>query len=215
MPLGDSITHGNPSGYRNYLWYKLEDKEYTIDFIGSQNDGYLVTPYFDSNHEGYWGWKTYEISAIIYTLLVNNPPDFILLHIGSNDVSPTQGVNSSSVAGLEDILNKIDAYENDYNHPITIVLASIINRREYHDTVTYFNINLRNMANARIANGDKITLVNMESDAGLTPADFQGTEHPNDSGYAKMANVWFDKLDEILSKDDYAWLIPVYHVILN
>ena len=199
MPLGDSITHGYPSGYRNYLWYKLQDAKYDVDFVGSQNDGYLVTPHFDSDHEGYGGYKTYEIADIVYRLLEDNQPDIILLHIGSNDVSPTQGIDSSSVAGLEDILNQIDYYEKDYNHPIKIILASIINRQEYHQTVTDFNINLRSMANKRISNGDLITLVNMEDDAGLITSDFGDATHPNDSGYYKMANVWFPTLTDILN----------------
>ena len=206
MPLGDSITQGFPStsGYRNYLWYKLQDADYDVDFIGSQNDGYLVTPYFDSNHEGYGGWMTYDIAEIVYGLLEDNQPDIILLHIGSNDVSPTQGLDSSSITGLEDILNQIDYYEQDYNHQITVVLASIINRKEYHQTVTDFNINLRNMANSRIANGDLITLVNMESDAGLTSSDYEDATHPNDNGYTKMANVWFNTLEDILVNESHS-----------
>ena len=217
MPLGDSITYGYPSdsGYRNYLWYKLEDAKYIIDFIGSQDDGYTVTPSFDYNHEGYGGWKTYDIASIVYTLLEDNQPDVILLHIGSNDTSPTQGVDSSSVTGLNNILNEIDEYERNYNHPITVILASIINRRTYHQTITDFNINLRALATSRITNGDKITLVDMESGAVLTSSDFTDATYSNDNGYAKMADVWFDKLDEVLPKDDYAWLVAVNHIILN
>ena len=198
MPLGDSITHGYPSGYRNYLWYKLQNAQYNVDFIGSQNNGYLVTPYFDSDHEGYGGWKTYEIAEIVYRLLEDNQPDVILLHIGSNDASPSQMVDSSSVVGLEQILNQIDAYEYDYAHPIKIILAAIINRKFYHKTVTDYNRNLRAMANERILSGDDITLVDMENDAALKASDFKDLTHPNDSGYLKMSNVWFNALDDIL-----------------
>ena len=55
MPLGDSITYGYPSstGYRNYLWYKLRDAHYTVNFVGSQHDGYGYG--FDVDHEGYGG----------------------------------------------------------------------------------------------------------------------------------------------------------------
>jgi lysophospholipase L1-like esterase/uncharacterized protein YxeA len=196
MPLGDSITHGYPHGYRSYLWYKLSDASYSANFVGSQHDGYGYG--FDVDHEGYGGFKTYELSGIVYGLLQDNQPDIILLHIGSNDVSPTQGVDSDSVEGLEDILNQIQHYENDYNHQIRVVLAAIINRREYHDTVRYYNRNLRNLANSRIALGDKITLVDMEYDAGLNAGDYGDATHPDNSGYYKMSNVWFDALKGLL-----------------
>jgi len=198
MPLGDSITHGYPHGYRSYLWYKLQDAQYSVDFVGSQDNGYLVTPSFDTNHEGYGGWMTYDIANIVYGLLVDNPPDIILLHIGSNDVSPTQGLDSSSISGLEDILNEIDIYERDYHHSIRVILATIINRREYHQTVRDYNRNLINLAQSRIRNGDKITLVDMEYGAGLNVNDYGDATHPDGSGYYKMSNVWFDALNTLL-----------------
>lgn len=194
MPLGDSITHGYPHGYRSYLWDKLKNASYTVNFVGSNHDG----SGFDNDHEGYGGWMTDDIAGIVYGLLANNPPDIILLHIGSNDVSPTQGRDSSSVAGLEDILNHIDYYEDDYNHPIRVILATIINRREYHQTVRDYNRNLINLANSRIANGDKITLVDMEYGAGLNANDYGDATHPDNSGYYKMSNIWFDALDRLL-----------------
>lgn len=200
MPLGDSITRGYPSsdGYRNDLWYKLKDEKYAIDFVGSQNDGYNITPVFDSNHEGYGGFKTYELAEIVYGFLQDSKPDIILLHIGSNDTSPTQGTNSSSISGLSNILNQIDKYEQDYNHDITIMLSTIINRKTYHKTITQFNANLRSLASTRINKGDKIILADMENIAGLTSNDFADATHPNKQGYAKMANVWFSYLNIII-----------------
>ena len=200
MPMGDSITRGYPydSGYRKYLWYKLQETEFNLDFVGTQNHGTFVNPSFDTNHEGHNSIKSYELEEITYSALEDTSPDIILLHIGSNDTSPTQGVNSSSIAGVSAILNEIDRYETNFNHPIRVMLASIINRRSYHTTITQFNNNLRAMATTRIANGDKITLVNMETDAGLNSSDFSDATHPNYSGYSKMANVWFNTLTTML-----------------
>jgi len=216
MPLGDSITYGYPTsgGYRGYLWNKLQVAKYDVDFVGSQYDG----SGFDAHHEGYGYWKTYDIAESVYGFLQDNPADIILLHIGSNDASPTQGTNSSSIAGLRDILDEIDRYEQNYKHPITVVLASIINRRAYHDTIKRFNINLRSLANTRISNGDKIILIDMENGAGLNSSHFADQTHPNHSGYNRMSRVWFDSLDVVipaLKKDDYAWLTAINHIILN
>ena len=233
MPLGDSITQGitkggdgiyleepYQSGYRSYLWDFLNDADYDIDFVGSQDQGYALS--FDYNHEGYSWWTTQDIADHVYGFLANNPCDIILLHIGSNDVSPNQS-NSSSVTGLNNILNYIDYYERDYDHPIRVVLTTIIQRSTFHQTLKDYNSNLRNLANERIANGDKITLIDMEYGAGLNSNSYSDDVHPNYSGYNKMAIVWFDALENLLppppppptDEDDYAWLTPVYHIILN
>jgi len=200
MPLGDSITLGYPyaSGYRSTLWYQLNDAGYKVDFVGSNIDGYAVTPSFDYDHEGYNYFKTYDISEIVYGLLEENEPDIILLHIGSNDVSPTQGLNSSSTEHLNNILNQIDVYEQTYNHKIKVLLATIINRKVFHPTVVYYNINLINLLNTRLANGDDIVLVEMGEKADLQSYDYADSTHPNTNGYKKMAKIWFEKLNIIL-----------------
>ena len=221
MPLGDSITQGlNGSleekyqvAYRNDLYQNLKNEGYDIDFVGSQTHGYDVIPPFDYNHEGYAWWTTHDIADFVYSFLISNPADVILLHIGSNDTSPNQD-DSSSIEGVRNILNQIDLYESDYNHPIRIILATIINRRDYHQTVSDFNTNLRNLANDRIATGDQITLVDMEYDAGFNSNDYSDDVHPDESGYEKMSNVWVKALDNILAKDNYAWLISIYDIIL-
>ena len=205
MPLGDSITQGfngslaqmYQSAYRSYLWHLLNNDDYDIDFVGSQSQGYALSPSFDYNHEGYAWWTTQNIADHVYEFLANNQPDIILLHIGSNDVSPNQN-NSSSITGLNNILNQIDYYERDYNHPIRVVLTTIIQRTTYHQTLRDYNRNLISLANSRIANGDKITLIDMEYGAGLDYNDYSDSVHPDNSGYYKMANVWFDSLKNIL-----------------
>jgi len=205
MPLGDSITQGingsleerYQSAYRSELYHTLQNEEYLIDFVGSQVQGYDLYPRFDYNHEGYAWWTSYNIANYVYGFLVNNQPDIVLLHIGSNDTSPNQA-DSSSIEGVRAILNQIDLYESHYNHPVRVILATIINRRAYHRTVQYFNLNLRNLANARIAAGDILTLVDMEYGAEFTYYDYSDSVHPNESGYAKMANVWFEALTQLL-----------------
>jgi hypothetical protein len=83
-------------------------------------------------------------------------------------------------------------------------LARIINRNVYSQITTDFNDNVQAMAEARIAIGDKIAIVDMEDGAGIdyrletNGGDMADNLHPNDSGYAKMAVVWFDALKDIL-----------------
>jgi len=201
MPLGDSTTYDdayNPkpdslkAAYRSFLWYKLRDAGYWADFVGSQFTGWAVVPTFDGHNEGHPGWTSIDISHYVYRFLQNNPADIILLMIGANDWS-------EDVDGVNTILNEIDRYESNYHHHIKVILARIPNRREYHQWMTDYNINLQNLANQRISNGDDIYVVDMEHGAGINyPGDFQDPTHPNDTGYSKIANVWYGALRRFL-----------------
>jgi len=198
MPLGDSITWDNyhsdnrpnseRSAYRNYLWYKLKDIEYSANFVGSQSGGGAVEPYFDGDNEGHHGWTSYEIAESVYNFLAMNPADVILLHIGTNDWD-------SNPDGVEHILDEIDRFENDNGMHIRVILARIINRNPKMSLLSDFNRNIDAMAHNRVHNGDDIKIVNMENGAGIDyRADIADGTHPNDCGYEKMANVWFSAL---------------------
>lgn len=198
MPLGDSITYDNyydderpvseRSAYRNYLWYKLKDIDYSANFIGSQTGGSKVEPYFDGDHEGHHGWTSYEIAENVYRFLAMDSPDVILLHIGTNDWD-------RSPDGVEQILDEIDRFENDNGKSIKVILARIINRGHHSSLISDFNNNVGAMAHNRINNGDNIKIIDMENGAGIDyRSDMKDGTHPNDCGYEKMANVWFKAL---------------------
>ena len=73
-----------------------------------------------------------------------------------------------------------------------------------------FNINVAAMAQTRILSGDKILIVDMENGAGIDyhlstddpPGDMADWGHPFDTGYDKMADLWFSALMEILPQAD-------------
>jgi lysophospholipase L1-like esterase len=212
MPLGDSITRGwfgsaYSWGYRKPLYDKLINGGYSFDFVGVKADGSFPDP----SHEGRDGWQANELlngrpsapaEGKLANWLIADQPDIVLLHIGTNDV--TWGdINFNDVNG---ILNVIDAYEAANNKHITVILALIINRRIDSPAVlraqtTQFNIDVNNMATNRIANGDDIIIVNMESALNYNiGVDMADDVHPNDNGYAKMAAVWYDALADYFSE---------------
>jgi lysophospholipase L1-like esterase len=199
MPLGDSITYGTNStgtvGYRRPLYQLLSGAGYSVDFVGSQTDG---TPTdFDQNHEGHRGWRADQIRDNIAGWLDSNPADVVLLHIGTNDISQGQGATSTA-AEIGQILDRIDAWETAHNQ-VWVVLARIINRNDsWSGTTTQLNGLIQNLADTRIAQGDKIIVVNMESALNY-PGDLSDTVHPNDAGYGKMAAVWYAELETLLA----------------
>ncbi len=221
MPLGDSITwdwyYGDTRtdaylhGYRNHLWYKLQEKGYDVDFVGSRSNGGAITPHFDGDNEGHTGWTTSQIRDHVYSYLQQNRPDIILLHIGTNDmmyISP-----ASSVNGAEQILSEIHRFEQDTNTNIHIVLATIVNCRKNPSWVSEFNSYLRSMAANHIANGERLTLVEMYNPVGDNLID---GIHPNDTGYSIMANVWYDAVSKIIDENySYAWLVPSLSMLLD
>ena len=207
MPLGDSITwdwHYSDSrpnsqlhAYRSHLWWKLKDKKYKMDFVGSRSNGSAIRPSFDGNNEGYTGQSCTYIESNIYKWLSNNPADTILLHIGTND----SGIHSPAraVYHTEQILNQIDRFERNKKVKVKVILAKIIklyrNGNGSYDWVIDYNRKLGIMAKKRIDKGDNLMVVNMETGAGLNYSrDMIDGIHPTNCGYEKMATVWYEAL---------------------
>ena len=206
MFVGDSITYGTDStgtvGFRRPLYQSLlvTHGSGSFDFVGSQAHG---TPDdFDRDHEGHSGWEADEIESNIIGWLNTNPADIVALHIGTNDI--TAGDSVAAIAGdIDDILDNIDTWEAS-NHSVWVVLARIINRSNPTDTLglrtTELNEAIQILADARIALGDQIVVVDMEPALNY-PADLDDSVHPNDSGYGKMAAVYDPAIDALLTAD--------------
>jgi lysophospholipase L1-like esterase len=228
MPLGDSITFGTYSGeldpdymvsYRKALWDLLVADSYEVDFVGSLNSGLAV--FGDSDlvdHEGHPGWRDDEIvsgrlsdpaSGKLEDWLITERPNLVLLHIGTNGLDPSPN-------DVKDILDLIDNHEANFGEDVWVILARIINRNIYSSTTTQFNTNVYNMAFDRInnpgnpAHPDKIIIVDMEYGANINydlvthnpPGDMWDNLHPFETGYEKMATVWFSGLQAILPVAD-------------
>jgi hypothetical protein len=202
MPLGDSITLGSNAsvtdnnyrvGYRQKLYLDLVNGGYNIAFVGSLSSGMLAQPAFDIHHEGHGGWCAdgcyapyYDIRDYVFTFLTNNPADVVLLHIGTNDISG----NHENAAEVGGILDEIYRYSSE----ITVVLARIISRLDGKALqTTTFNNAVEALARSRPEYGDTLILVDMESALNY-PGDMDDLLHPNQVGYNKMADVWFNKL---------------------
>jgi len=214
MPLGNSITRGIAGssfnvGYRRLLYQNLTNFDYSIDFVGTQIDGIYTD--FDMDHEGHGGWHAEHpnnsslsiVDSISNWLDINNP-DIILLHIGTNDITEFELRNENAddlVGEVNSILDSIEVYETNRGVSIPIFLAQIINRVDNLSTTsideslvtTEFNDALKTSVNLRKVLGDEIILVDFENELQY-PDDLSDGVHPNDDGYVKMANLWFNEL---------------------
>jgi lysophospholipase L1-like esterase len=195
MPLGNSITGGTGSshkgGYRYYLYNSLSSTNFAFDFVGSLQDG---RGFDDNDHEGHSGARADELD--VRTHLINNHADLVLLEIGTNDVS--WGNNADQIRSyIERVIDRIYAFDA----AIKIYLSTIIPRRDYgwrqavNDEV---NASLPGLMSQKTAEGFTIYLVDIASRFKNIPDWHYNLMfddiHPNDAGYAVMAQAWLDAL---------------------
>ncbi len=195
MPLGNSITEGTGTpgitGYRKPLWNLIS--QYNIDFVGSQNDG--DNSGFDQDHQGHPGKTTIFIRDNLQGWLEQQSPDFVLFHIGTNDISE----NRSTQAIISDIEASLDIIWN-YRFDTRVFLCAIVPRKDGKDAQTralndeIWKLVLRR----RDQNGNLIHFVN-QYEAITADPNWQNnlmwdSLHPNEAGYQRMA----EKFESVL-----------------
>jgi lysophospholipase L1-like esterase len=200
MPLGDSITRGNGdfdgNSYRRTLSDDLGDNNFWVDFVGRLTDG----NFSDKQHEGHEGFSSQELADEVPS---TPPADVILLHIGTNDLS---GDPNPGITGVRNTLDAIDASKPQ----ATVLIARILKQSLGNEDgrTSTFNAQVDAMVGQRIAAGDKLIQVNMADDglfdwredpsSPYTSGDMKDWLHPNPSGYNKMADQWYAKLNTFL-----------------
>src|SRR5262245_14283328 len=194
MPLGDSITEGvgstTEAGYRQPLYDLLANAGIAFDFVGGlENGNGSVT---DKNHEGHAGFRTDELQVANY--LAANPADVILLEIGTNDIS-----FGASAAQVRDNISNLLGAIKAARPSARIYLSTVIPRTDNRQSTTQ-NLNnlLPNMVQSKVNGGQEIILVDIASQF-LAQPDWQTAlmaddKHPNDDGYALMAQGFFNAM---------------------
>ena len=220
MPLGDSITWGtnpdnsNSSGYRRSLYLQLINAGYNVNFVGSLNGG--LPDDFDRDNEGHPGWVSglpaYDTTAMLSTkitgFLNSNPPDIVLLLIGTNDCTEQDNPWEKTASELATSIGKLLDSIYVFNPNIKVFLGTIIDRADNqyrHDKTVATNGLLPGMINSLpAAQREKITLIDMYSALGdyyynhsnsnftYQSGSSLHTAHPNTNGYQTLANTWFE-----------------------
>ncbi|MBN1182564.1 MAG: T9SS type A sorting domain-containing protein, partial [Bacteroidales bacterium] len=205
------------------LKFLLNSHGYITDFVGSESSGCAF--FSDCQHAGFGGtmdqyilrllqdgWITYYDGGWVskYAITPSGPyldvfsPDIILLHIGTNDITH-EGDAALTNQKITAILDMVDQYETRANKEVIVFVALIINRVKPWGTkatqTTAFNNGIKTLVQNRITAGDKLVIVDMENDAGFVYSytvdmanDGQGL-HPNETGYSKMAALWYAAIE--------------------
>ncbi|MDZ7344022.1 MAG: GDSL-type esterase/lipase family protein [candidate division KSB1 bacterium] len=192
MPLGDAITRGDVStpmnGYRRRLYTLLTHAGIAFDFVGSQRDG----NFSDNDHEGHSGWTSAQLLDSLSVFWMPPHPKVIFLYIGTNDIT-------NNVAPSQIILNLGAIVDRIYqNHPATeMYLALLIPRNDAKDANNNALNNLiSNLVAEKRSHGYRIFLVNhfrpFKNNPDWIKEYMVDTVHPNEAGYAVMAQTWFE-----------------------
>ncbi len=212
MCLGDSITNGGNAyaSYRYELWFDLQSAGYSVDFVGGRDFLFNGDPNFtwypdynttfDRDHEGYWGWRTDEIAAIVLNITTNAQPDVVMIHLGTNDIGQmgASGVTNADTH-LRSIINSIRSVRPD----VTILLARIIpigpgsGYFPNAGQVGPLNAIITTIAADMDTPGSPILLIDQNAGFDLNTMVQPDGLHPNLLGEARLADVWFSTLDTL------------------
>jgi lysophospholipase L1-like esterase len=197
MPLGDSITVGigssSSAGYRLRLWQDGEAAHWQFTFVGSQSSGPVSLP--DRQHEGHPGWRINQISANIVAWLQTYRPQIVLLQIGSNDIIQDYYPHTA-IQRLDRLLEQITN-----TLPGTIVMVAEITPLRnpiLNEKVVTYDHAIPGLVRSFETRGRHVEYVDMY-DAVPVSALGDGI-HPNTTGYALMAAVWYSALHREIAK---------------
>jgi lysophospholipase L1-like esterase len=201
LPLGDSITYGigstGSTSYRAALYKKLTDAGVNATFIGSTRSGNFAQP----SHEGWSGYTIAQISTMSEKSLPKKP-NVVALMAGTNDMP--RGDAKGAVGRLGALIDKIVAAVPD-----SVVLVATLTPLQFaQQAVTTFNGDVPGLVKARTDQGKKVAVVSM---AEVQAADLKDGVHPNDAGYAKMADAWYKAIEQVAAKGWIKDPVPVRH----
>jgi lysophospholipase L1-like esterase len=197
LPLGDSITFGNPTakgGYRVELFARAAADCKHITFLGSQKNGpdrVLGLP-FPKNNEGHPGWTIAQLDEISTSdQALASDPSMVLLHIGTNDMFRGPDGAGDRLAALIDKL--VAALPNSLLAVSTIIpLPPAAQDAQAYDALVPGIVEARARAGAHIIYVDQFDGFPSDGFA----ADMV---HPNDAvGYAWMGDNWYEAIKQYL-----------------
>jgi lysophospholipase L1-like esterase len=206
VPIGDSITQGTLQNddrldhptYRYWLWKRLQEGGYDVDFVGSSNQPHLPFD-FDMDHEGHDGYRTRDllVNDRLKNWLSRYSPDIALVQLGTNDAMDGVPVETtiSNLGRIIDILR-------ERNPDIVILMGTIIPRGGHNENLPALNHAMVDLADRRSTATSPVVAVDQFSGYDGYD-DNQPTRylHPNRQGEQKIADRYYAALVPYLSGD--------------
>ncbi|KAM7195757.1 family 3 putative carbohydrate esterase [Naviculisporaceae sp. PSN 640] len=192
LPLGASITYGLKSsdgnGYRAVLRKNLTDLGIPVNFVGNERNGTMR----DNENEGWPGLRIEQVKEKAALSVVKWKPNLVLINAGTND--GTQDFQVSTAGNrMKELLDLIWR-----DSPVaTVVLSTLLPNQvpKTQANVDKINEQYRSLVTKLRSEGKRIVLAEMTGTNGpKLQNDFADDTHPNDAGYKKMAQIWYDAI---------------------
>ena len=217
MALGASITAGSTSnpmdGYRKHLRGLLRGAGYEVNFVGSQQVTRFLLKQSSSNamsrtnptgsmhdgeHEGYPGRRILEVrDELNKNGNLNRKPNVVLMHMGTNNCIQNIDLQegASDIAAIaDDLMQQIPG--------VTIIMSTLGSLRDHQDANNRcqdtLNPAIRNEVKQLQAAKKNVHIADFAANKNYTINDI-GPDgiHPSKTGYDKLAQMWFDKIQRI------------------
>jgi lysophospholipase L1-like esterase len=208
MPLGDSITFGfvpnsggqSNGGYRVELFRQAVLDGHDITFVGTNPRGAngpneVEGQPFPRNNEGISGDTIPGVAGRVDAALAANPPDIVLLHIGTNHLYG--GLPADIPGQLADLLDQI----TDDAPDALVVVAQITPLTGANNGVEEYNATIPAMVQERVGAGKHLLLLDIFSPfsaSGSLAERLPDNIHPDVEGYAVMGRTWYDAIESFL-----------------
>ena len=215
MPVGNSITEESNPGYRGFLHHLLDSSGYRFDFVGSKHNG-MPSNGGDSDHSGFGGyvigpspsklddkdpWKHGDILFHLdsgYQIMRNNA-DVIILEIGINDFFNDRTGYDPNLDGA-DRLDALIAKIFRINPKVVLLVSNLTPVDWDANFGAKFNSEVPEIVAKYKQIGHNCYLADLRNGIDWnTKTDLSVDKlHPTDSGYKKMATLYYSVLSPVL-----------------
>lgn len=199
MPLGASIVWGQDStdgnGFRLLLRDMLEANGNNVSYVGTRFHGNMT----NNACEAYPGDTIDEVQSRANSSGAwDYVPNVVLTHLGTNDCQ--RGANETSTTAAEHFVTFLE-YIRAKNADALVVASTLIRNldNDVDECIVHFNSHLPGIVRSASDAGQKVVLVDMHDPVPFSDINSTDLTHPTDAGYAIMARVWFEGLQNATS----------------
>ncbi|KAI9170782.1 hypothetical protein HJFPF1_00255 [Paramyrothecium foliicola] len=200
LGVGDSITvgflsdrdGGDGNGYRLKLQENLSEDD--VSFVGTESAGGSMS----GNNFAAWSGKTIKYISDHVEPSLQQRPNIVLVHAGTNDMNPNLGIakEGNDPRGAAERLGKLIDQIAEACPDATILVAMIISTcdaAQQSNTAQYQGL-VPEVVQIRRAAGKKVLAVDFTT---FPISSLRDCIHPTNQGYRQFGDYWYDFISQI------------------
>ena len=151
---------------------------------------------FPQDNQGHSGWTIDQISTLIPSPALQQNPNIILLHIGTNDIYSTTQSPAQAPTRLGALIDKIVSAAP--NALLVVAQITPLANTSWEATVVTYNAAIPAVVQARATAGKHVQLVDQHTGFQVSTMLSSDGIHPNQTGYNHMGDVWYAGIKSVL-----------------